>query len=339
MSGNTLYILQIFHIHVLNIIIQKTDIQYYPTIIRFFIGNDKGHFFTPFDQFYIYHKDDIRAQLYAQQSMKSFEQQWKDINSSAILTEVTQEILTPHKINAGPWMESFKHKSLCTPKPFHVPQYITEAQQTLREFEQLLHNEWINPSVINYEHTDHIILDNEIFQIGENETWRGNKLSELIEQSKHLSYVIKRTANSGLSLYTQSYIPKNTLLFEYTGELLDIDDAIKRDDETYQFWCGKEYKIDAKYKGNYSRFINHICDGKHSSCNLAIDIIEETGLDGFFRIILYSKKNIQPGTELLFNYRSGTVKRLNPKNQFELKNKILCNCPCASMHSSYPFVF
>lgn len=236
-------------------------------------------------------------------------------------------------------MESFKQKSLCSPKPFHVPHYIQEAKQILKDWESLLHDEWINPASIDYQHTDHIILDGEIFAIGEHETWRGYKLADLVEQSKYISYSVKRTANSGLSLFTQSYIPKDSVLFEYTGELLDIQDAVKRIDDTYQFWAGDQFKIDGKYKGNYSRFINHICDGRHSLCNIAIDVIGDTGLDGFYRIILYSKKNIEAGSELLFNYRSGTLKKLNHGNEIELQNKIICNCPCQSSHSVYPFVF
>lgn len=316
------------------------DTQEYPTIVRFLVGNEKGRFFTPFNQFYAYYKDDHAAHDYATQSIHSFTQQWNDINSQATLVEITNEILITHKITAGPWIPSFKDKSFCSPKQFHVPQYVIDAKKALDDFEKLLQHEWVNISTIDYQHTNDIILDGEIFNIGNTETWRGEKLSDLIEQSKHIDYAVRLTANRGYGLFTHSYIPAFTVLFEYTGELLDIDDALQREDHTYQFWCGSEYKIDAKFKGNYSRFINHICDGRNSACNVAIDIIEDTGFEGFYRIILYSKRNIQPGAELLYNYRSGHFKKLTGKDEITtLQNKIVCNCPCTNLHVRYPFVF
>lgn len=315
------------------------EIKEYPTVIRFIIGNDKGRIFTPFNQFYIYYKDDITAHDYATKSICSFAEQWNDINSSAPLVEITNEILISHKITAGPWIPEFKEKSFCSPKQFHLPQYVIEAKQALEKFEKLLQDEWVNISTLDYQHTNDIILDGDVFDIGDAETWRGYKLSDLIEQSKHIDLAVRLTSDRGYGLFTHSYIPKDTIICEYTGELLDVDVALERDDQTYQFWCGPEYRIDAKFKGNYSRFINHICDGRHSACNIAVDLIEDTGLEGFFRIVIYSKRNINPGTELLYNYRSGVVKSLTGKNGHELQNKILCHCPCTNFHINYPFVF
>lgn len=310
------------------------------TVIRFFIGCDYGKTFTPFDQFYVYHKDDIKAEEACDRAMRAFRQQWQDTDPFAPLEEIKTEIVSPHRITAGFWMDQFKGKSMCSVKHPHVPKHILDAQKVLKDFEAKLNEEWIEISKLDYTHTDDIILDGDVFTVGDKEVWREQNLKDLLDSAKHLPLSVKRTATRGYGLFAQSSINAFTVLGQYSGELLDIEDALKREDDSYQFWAGSEFKIDGKFKGNLTRFINHICDGKHSECNVAVDVITNTGLEGFFRIIMYSKRNIKAGDELLFNYKCGVMKRLRePNEEQENEHKIRCMCPCVSSHAKYPFVF
>lgn len=308
------------------------------TVVRFFIGNDRGYIYTPFDQFYVYRKDDSVAEEACDVSMGNYMQEWNDRDPNALLTEIRNEFDCDLALNAGFWMEDFKQKSLCSVKQGYIPDNVKAAQQLLKDFERQLEEEWVDISKLEYEHIDDIILDGEVFTVGESEKWRGFKLKDLLSFSKHLPLAVKNTIDRGHGLFATGHIPKNTIIGQYTGELLDIEDALKRDDDTYQFWAGPDFKIDAKYKGNYIRFINHICNGKHSKCNIAVDIIEDTGLERFFRIIMYSKRNINAGSELLFNYRSGVMKKLKGTYEDNI-HKIVCKCPCSSSHTVYPFVY
>lgn len=52
--------------------------------------------------------------------------------------------------------------------------------------------------------------------------------------------------------------------------------------------------IDAKYMGNKSRFINH-----STTPNIKAKIVHS---GGDLHIAFYAMKNIQPGTELVFDY-------------------------------------
>lgn len=66
---------------------------------------------------------------------------------------------------------------------------------------------------------------------------------------------------SGWGLKTEKFIPSNTFLFEYVGELLTKSEADDRSDTTYMFdnvsKDDQVYVIDAKFYGNLSRFLNH----------------------------------------------------------------------------------
>lgn len=275
--------------------------------------------------------------------MASFRQKWNDISPASQLEEIRLEFSCGIRITDGFWTNP---RTLPSPQPFHIPKEIQEAQNKIKEFERLLADEWVDISMLDYEHTEDVWLGNEILAVGEHETWRGDPLQDLLEKGKHLPLKVKRTGDRGYGLFTTDRVEAGTLLFQYAGEILYNKCAFKKDMD-YQFWAGPDFHIDGKFKGNLTRFINHICDGNHTDCNVAVDLIEDTdtGMDGFFRILLYTKRNIEPNKELLFNYRAGVIKKLTQKEREEYKKmnnhgKIICKCPCDDLHRSrYPFVF
>uniref|UniRef100_A0A3Q3WUX9 SET domain-containing protein n=1 Tax=Mola mola TaxID=94237 RepID=A0A3Q3WUX9_MOLML len=59
-------------------------------------------------------------------------------------------------------------------------------------------------------------------------------------------------------------IPQGSFICEYVGELISDAEADVREDDSYLFDLdnkdGEVYCIDARYYGNISRFINHLCD-------------------------------------------------------------------------------
>lgn len=311
-------------------------------IIKFFVGKNLGYGFAPATEFYVYRDGDKKAADDCLEKMAAFRQKWTDISPDSELEEIKLEFSSSIRITDGFWT---KPRVLPSPPPFHIPQEIKEAQEKIKEFEKLLVDEWVDISRLDYTHTDDVWFNNEVFEVGEHETWRGNPLIDLIDKGKHLPLKVKWTVERGYSLFTSGRIEAGTLLFQYAGEILYNDDAYQRNMD-YQFWAGTDFHIDAQFKGNLSRFINHICDGRHADCNVAVDLIEDTdtGMDGFFRILLYTKKNIEPDQELLFNYRSGARKKLTLKELEDYKEqdkhkKIMCKCPCDAIHKDYPFVF
>lgn len=317
------------------------------TSIRFLIGNNIGTGFTPSHQFYVYPSDNQTAEEECNKRLQAYKQKWQDISPSSPLQEIRLEFASTIKVTDGFWNNS--EKELPSPPPFYIPKEIQEAQKKIQEYEKLIQNEWIDPHSLQYQHTDDVWFQGSPIHVGEHEKWRGNCLNDLLERGKHTPLHVKRTGDRGYGLFSADRIEAHTLLFQYAGEILYNHEAMQRERD-YQFWAGTDFHIDAKDKGNLSRFINHICDGKHSDCNVAVDLIEdtETGIDGFFRILLYTKRNIEPNKELLFNYRAGVVKRLSAQEREEYEkgrmaastNNIVCRCVCSEIHiNKYPFVF
>lgn len=91
------------------------------------------------------------------------------------------------------------------------------------------------------------------------------------------------------------------MIVEYTGEKIRNAVADHRelcsgpDASSYFFRIDSEWVIDATNCGNYARFINHSCDP-----NCYAEVID---INGEGRIVIYTKRNIQSGEELTYDYK------------------------------------
>uniref|UniRef100_A0A8C4EV70 Euchromatic histone-lysine N-methyltransferase 2 n=1 Tax=Dicentrarchus labrax TaxID=13489 RepID=A0A8C4EV70_DICLA len=100
----------------------------------------------------------------------------------------------------------------------------------------------------------------------------------------------------------QTDIPQGSFICEYVGELISDAEADVREDDSYLFDLdnkdGEVYCIDARYYGNISRFINHLCDP-----NLIPVRVFMLHQDlRFPRIAFFSSRDILSGQELGFDY-------------------------------------
>ena len=112
-----------------------------------------------------------------------------------------------------------------------------------------------------------------------------------------LPFEIRRSAIQGKGAFATRRIRAGARVIEYTGERIDRDEGDRRyDDEnmgrhhTFLFALDDGSVIDAAVGGNEARFINHSCD---PNCQA----VEEDG-----RIFIEALRNIQPGTELVYDY-------------------------------------
>ena len=112
-----------------------------------------------------------------------------------------------------------------------------------------------------------------------------------------LPFEIRRSAIPGRGAFATRRIRAGARIIEYTGERIDRDEGDRRyDDEnmgrhhTFLFALDDGSVIDAAVGGNEARFINHSCD---PNCQA----VEEDG-----RIFIEALRNIQPGTELVYDY-------------------------------------
>ena len=110
-------------------------------------------------------------------------------------------------------------------------------------------------------------------------------------------FEIRRSAIQGRGAFATRRIRPGQRIIEYTGERIDQDEGDRRYDDdnmprhhTFLFALEDGSVIDAAVGGNEARYINHSCD---PNCRA----IEEDG-----RIFIEAIRNIQPGTELVYDY-------------------------------------
>lgn len=107
---------------------------------------------------------------------------------------------------------------------------------------------------------------------------------------------VKKSAIDCLGLYTQTDIPANTEVIEYSGEKISMSEADAREKEndktgiTYLFILDENFCIDGAVYGNDAKYINHSCE---PNC----EIIYKDG-----KIFVYSGREIKAGEELTFDY-------------------------------------
>ena len=93
-------------------------------------------------------------------------------------------------------------------------------------------------------------------------------------------------------------INKNTRIIDYSGELIDHKESLKRETEYLErgeIWCftvNRRWVRDAHVGGNDARFINHACKP-----NCYSQIVDQT-------IWIRAARNIRAGEELTYDYRT-----------------------------------
>ncbi|OII76583.1 SET domain-containing protein [Cryptosporidium andersoni] len=113
------------------------------------------------------------------------------------------------------------------------------------------------------------------------------------------------TKSKGIGLRTAEDIKLGEFVIEYVGEIINLKQLEERKEMTskltkhiYVFSLGNETYIDATYKGNLARFINHSCEP-----NL---VAQKWFVGSDIKVGLFSLRDIKAGDELTFDYRLGT---------------------------------
>ncbi|XP_067141905.1 histone-lysine N-methyltransferase SETD2 isoform X2 [Centruroides vittatus] len=112
-----------------------------------------------------------------------------------------------------------------------------------------------------------------------------------------------KTAKKGWGLRSLQELPQGTFVMEYVGEVLcpqefkqRVKQYAREKTQHYYFMALKSDEIiDATYKGNLSRFINHSCD---PNCET-----QKWTVNGELRIGFFTRRLIQVGEELTFDYQ------------------------------------
>lgn len=125
--------------------------------------------------------------------------------------------------------------------------------------------------------------------------------------------IFKTHDGRGWGLKTAVGIPKGTFLMQYTGEIIDQDESVRRGEKydeiglSYLFDLDFNddadaiYTIDAFKCGNLSRLINHSCEP-----NCRIWPVTTCKQDPqIYKLCYFSSRSIKAGEELTFDYNGG----------------------------------
>ncbi|XP_064407988.1 histone-lysine N-methyltransferase EHMT2 isoform X2 [Latimeria chalumnae] len=131
--------------------------------------------------------------------------------------------------------------------------------------------------------------------------WRTCK-NRVVQEGIKVRLQLYRTAKMGWGVRALQDIPQGTFICEYVGELISDAEADVREDDSYLFDLdnkdGEVYCIDARYYGNISRFINHLCDP--NIIPVRVFMLHQDLR--FPRIAFFSSRDIKSGEELGFDY-------------------------------------
>ncbi|KAM5330716.1 histone-lysine N-methyltransferase EHMT1 isoform 4-T4 [Glossophaga mutica] len=154
--------------------------------------------------------------------------------------------------------------------------------------------------------------------------WRTCR-NRVVQNGLRTRLQLYRTQHMGWGVRSLQDIPVGTFVCEYVGELISDSEADVREEDSYLFDLdnkdGELYCIDARFYGNVSRFLNHLCEP-----NLAPVRAFTAHQDlRFPRIAFFSARPIEAGEQLGFDYG---------QRFWDIKGKLF-SCRCGSPKCRY----
>ncbi|KAI1701207.1 SET domain-containing protein [Ditylenchus destructor] len=158
-------------------------------------------------------------------------------------------------------------------------------------------------------------------------TWIGDNSLLRVNQLKYRSKMIKfaRSRIHGWGLYALENIAPEEMIIEYVGEKVRPTVADEREKSyerrgmgsSYMFRIDGDAVIDATKMGNHGRFINHSCN---PNCTARVVTV-----DGDKRIVIYSKRLIEKGEEITYDYKFAREEEAS-------KIECLCGARCCQKY-------
>jgi SET domain-containing protein len=140
------------------------------------------------------------------------------------------------------------------------------------------------------------------------------------------AYVVRSSAIHGRGVFAKAKIRKGTLILEYKGKRTTWEEAMEQPDSdpddpahTFLFELDDGRVIDARFRGNAARWINHSC---------APNCVTSEDEDG--HVFIEAKHRIRPGEELTYDYRLSVGGRLTK----EERKQYACRCGAARCRGS-----
>ncbi|KAG5881158.1 hypothetical protein JTB14_024575 [Gonioctena quinquepunctata] len=146
-----------------------------------------------------------------------------------------------------------------------------------------------------------------------------------VQRGLQQRFQLYKTDTKGWGVKTLKFIPKGSYVCEYVGEILTDVEADRREDDSFFFDLDNKglesFCVDAKYYGNFTRFINHCCTPNLHPVKVFTDHQDLR----FPKIAFFALRDITLGEELSFDYG----------HKFWLVKNKLFSCQCESTDCKY----
>ena len=285
------------------------------TTMLFFIVHAKdSDGYVPNNQVYTFAMDNTCERAIAQRCMDTFEKEWRKKHPNAILRRMEQHFFSPIRVTLGISVDrtgiSQQHA---------ISRRVLEAFESIHEYYDGLPAVSIYSDVdieeLDYEHINLLRRNGRYIHYDDKESHNGVLLKQLTKATVKLK--VKDTKIRGIGLFADEHIPSKTVILEYVGDIYKACEVSHGIDNAYIFNAQNGWLIDAKHRGNLTRFVNNICDKRSRFCNVDSIYVEYKGLDeelqGLNRVLYVASRNIQPEEELMVKYN--------------LPNSFTCLCP------------
>lgn len=164
--------------------------------------------------------------------------------------------------------------------------------------------------------------------------------NRVIQRGPDLKLVLFKTNNRGWGVKTLRTIKKGTFIGVYSGELITTEDSCQRKDDTYLFNLSftkknkddQQYVCDAKFYGNFTRFINHSCQPNVIGIR-SFTLHQDTK---FPHISFFALEKIPAKCELTLNYGDNYwLVKCKRDKQYCLCKSAICRFTKRTFHDTY----
>ncbi|GAA6086166.1 histone-lysine N-methyltransferase SETMAR [Tachysurus ichikawai] len=169
--------------------------------------------------------------------------------------------------------------------------------------------------------------------------------SRVVQNGLQTRVCVFRTENRGWGVVTLEAITRGSFVCEYAGEVIGFEEARRR-----QLSQTPEYKnyiiavqehggslrtgvtfVDPDTVGNVGRFLNHSCQPNLTMVPVRVHSLVP-------RLGLFSRRDIEPGEELTFDYSGGHTPRTDASAEGDLQRKV-CLCGAHNCTGFLPLDF
>lgn len=145
------------------------------------------------------------------------------------------------------------------------------------------------------------------------QAWLGRYFEKEILSPQPLSLCLRWINETiGWGVFAEEKIPEMTFIAEYTGLVRKRLKEDRRNSYCFEYLLASgietPYNVDARSAGGIARYINHSNEGNLESALATTE--------GITHIILYSKRAIAPGEQLLYDYGPDYWKQRSGKVSF-----------------------